>query len=76
MDYRETKHIFLFTGEVPIRSRYARLIVLMPPEPPKITQGAILNAVEDRDVNLECISTGGRPASEVDNYFIPYQHHR
>ncbi|XP_073965975.1 irregular chiasm C-roughest protein-like [Choristoneura fumiferana] len=52
-------------GEAPIRSRYARLVVLMPPEPPKIMQGAVLLAVEDREVNLECVSVGGKPAAEI-----------
>ncbi|XP_052747765.1 irregular chiasm C-roughest protein-like [Galleria mellonella] len=52
-------------GEQAIRSRYARLIVLMPPEPPKILQGPILQAIEDREVNLECVSVGGKPAAEI-----------
>ncbi|KAF9799004.1 hypothetical protein SFRURICE_011643 [Spodoptera frugiperda] len=51
--------------EPPIRSRYARLLVLVPPEPPKILKGPVLQAVEDREVNLECISVGGKPAAEV-----------
>ncbi|XP_063543466.1 irregular chiasm C-roughest protein-like [Cydia strobilella] len=52
-------------GEPPIRSRYARLVVLVPPEPPKILQGSTLLAVEDREVNLECVSTGGKPPAEI-----------
>ncbi|XP_022828784.1 irregular chiasm C-roughest protein-like [Spodoptera litura] len=52
-------------GEPPIRSRYARLLVLVPPEPPKILKGPVLQAVEDREVNLECISVGGKPAAEI-----------
>ncbi|KAL0810397.1 hypothetical protein ABMA28_010542 [Loxostege sticticalis] len=52
-------------GEPPIRSRYARLIVLTPPDPPKILQGPVLQAVEDSEVNLECVSVGGKPAAEI-----------
>ncbi|XP_059045852.1 irregular chiasm C-roughest protein-like [Achroia grisella] len=52
-------------GEQAIRSRYARLIVLMPPQPPKILQGPILESIEDREVNLECVSVGGKPAAEI-----------
>ncbi|KAG6444081.1 hypothetical protein O3G_MSEX003192, partial [Manduca sexta] len=51
-------------GEPPIRSRYARLIVLVPPEPPKILRGPVIQAVEDREVDLECVSVGGKPAAE------------
>ncbi|XP_022125300.2 irregular chiasm C-roughest protein-like [Pieris rapae] len=52
-------------GEAAIRSRYARLTVLVPPEPPKILKGPVLNAVEERDVDLECVSVGGKPAAEI-----------
>ncbi|KAL4707062.1 hypothetical protein ACJJTC_011388 [Scirpophaga incertulas] len=52
-------------GESPIRSRYARLIILTPPEPPKILQGPVFQAVEDSEVSLECISVGGKPAAEI-----------
>ena len=58
-------YLFLSTGEPAIRSRYARLLVLVPPDPPKILKGPVLQAVEDREVNLECISVGGKPAAEV-----------
>lgn len=57
--------LFLLTGEPPIRSRYARLLVLVPPEPPKILKGPVIQAIEDREVNLECISVGGKPPAEV-----------
>lgn len=60
-----TKNNILSTGEPAIRSRYARLLVLMPPDPPKILQGPVLQAVEDREVDLECVSVGGKPAAEV-----------
>ncbi|XP_045540671.1 irregular chiasm C-roughest protein [Papilio machaon] len=52
-------------GEPPIRSRYARLTVLVPPEPPRILQSPILQAVEDQEIDLECISVGGKPAAEI-----------
>ncbi|CAK1549214.1 unnamed protein product [Leptosia nina] len=52
-------------GETAIRSRSARLTVLVPPEPPKILKGPVLQAVEDRDVDLECVSVGGKPAAEI-----------
>lgn len=52
-------------GEAAIRSKYARLTVLVPPDPPKITKGPILEAVEDSEVMLECVSVGGKPAAEV-----------
>ncbi|CAG4974956.1 unnamed protein product [Colias eurytheme] len=52
-------------GEAAIRSRYARLTVLVPPESPKILKGPVLQAVEDRDVDLECVSVGGKPAAEI-----------
>ncbi|XP_053620761.1 irregular chiasm C-roughest protein-like isoform X2 [Plodia interpunctella] len=52
-------------GEPAIRSRYARLLVLMPPEPPQILQGSILNTVEEMEVDIECVSVGGKPAAEI-----------
>lgn len=48
-----------------IRSRFATLTVLVPPEPPKIIQGDFLVTTEDREIELECISVGGKPAAEV-----------
>lgn len=53
------------TGEPAIRSRYARLLILVPPEPPKILKGPVIQAVEDREVNVECVSIGGKPPAEV-----------
>lgn len=52
-------------GEPAIRSRSARLLILAPPEPPKILKGPVLQAIEDREVNLECVSVGGKPAAEI-----------
>lgn len=55
----------MFTGTPGIRSRFATLTVLVPPEPPKIIQGDFLVTTEDREIELECISVGGKPAAEV-----------
>lgn len=40
-------------------------MVLVPPEPPKIVQGDFMVTTEDREIELECVSVGGRPAAEV-----------
>ncbi|SPP88525.1 irregular chiasm C-roughest protein [Drosophila guanche] len=48
-----------------IRSTFAGLTVLVPPEAPKITQGEVIYATEDRKVEIECISVGGKPAAEI-----------
>lgn len=37
----------------------------MPPEPPRILQGDYLVTTEDREIELECVSVGGKPAAEV-----------
>ena len=53
-------------GVDPIRSRYATLTVLVPPEPPKLLPaGELHKTVEGRQVELRCESRGGKPASEV-----------
>ncbi|KAJ2943111.1 hypothetical protein O0L34_g18801 [Tuta absoluta] len=52
-------------GEPAIRSRYARLTVLVPPEPPRVLQGKYLSTIEDRNVKLECVSVGGKPPAEI-----------
>nr|XP_026483917.1 irregular chiasm C-roughest protein-like isoform X1 [Vanessa tameamea] len=52
-------------GEPAIRSRSARLTVLVPPEPPKILKGPTIEAVEEGEVTLECVSSGGKPAAEI-----------
>ncbi|EDV99713.1 GH12264 [Drosophila grimshawi] len=48
-----------------IRSTFAGLTVLVPPEAPKITQGDVIYATEDRKVEIECVSIGGKPAAEI-----------
>ncbi|ALC48823.1 kirre [Drosophila busckii] len=52
-------------GEQGIRSRFASLTVLVPPEAPKIAQGDFQVTTEDREIELECVSAGGKPASEI-----------
>ncbi|KAL7745407.1 hypothetical protein ACLKA6_015419 [Drosophila palustris] len=52
-------------GEQGIRSRFANLTVLVPPEAPKILQGDYLVTTEDREIELECVSMGGKPAAEI-----------
>ena len=37
----------------------------MPPEAPKIVQGEFMVTTEDREIELECISVGGKPAAEI-----------
>ena len=53
-------------GVKPIRSRYATLNVLVPPEPPQLMpKGEVFKTVEGRQVELRCESRGGKTASEV-----------
>ncbi|KAJ8959341.1 hypothetical protein NQ318_022027 [Aromia moschata] len=52
-------------GQPGIRSHVANLTVLVPPDPPKIVQGDYLYTTEDREIELECISYGGKPAAEI-----------
>jgi len=53
-------------GVRPIRSKFAKLTVYVPPGDPFIVQGHILEATEDREVRLECVSPGGKPAADID----------
>ncbi|XP_072933890.1 irregular chiasm C-roughest protein-like [Epargyreus clarus] len=52
-------------GEPAIRSRYARLTVLVPPEQPKIVEGNFYSTTEDKMIKLECVSVGGKPPAEI-----------
>ncbi|XP_063630500.1 irregular chiasm C-roughest protein-like isoform X2 [Cydia splendana] len=52
-------------GEPAIRSRYAKLTVLVAPNPPRIVQGAFIDATEEQPVDIECVSVGGKPAAEI-----------
>lgn len=44
--------------------------MLVAPDAPQITQGEHLSTTEDRDVELECVSRGGKPAAEVNCYSL------
>jgi hypothetical protein len=48
-----------------LRSRQAKLTILVPPDNPKITQGNHILTTEDREIELECVSKGGKPAAEI-----------
>jgi len=52
-------------GQPALRSRFARLSVLVPPQKPKILQGDFLVTTEDRELVIECISVAGKPPAEV-----------
>lgn len=53
-------------GVRPIRSKFAKLTVYVPPGDPFIVQGHMMEATEDREVRLECVSPGGKPAADID----------
>ncbi len=57
-------------GVSPIRSRDANLTVNVPPEPPIIINGDTLKTIEDREVEVKCVSRGGKPAAEVSLWLI------
>lgn len=57
-------------GEPGVRSRFAQLTVYTPPEPPRIVQGESLLTTEDREIELECISLGGKPPAEVEIIYL------
>ena len=52
-------------GVAPIRSRDAILTVNVPPEKPIIINGDTLRTTEDREVEIKCVSRGGKPAATV-----------
>lgn len=52
-------------GVDPIRSNDAKLTVTVPPEAPVIINGDLLRTTEDMEVEIECVSRGGKPAAEV-----------
>ena len=52
-------------GVDPIRSRDATLTVNVPPEPPMIINGDVLSTNEDREVEIKCVSRGGKPVPTV-----------
>ena len=59
-------------GVAPIRSRDAILTVNVPPEKPIIINGDTLRTTEDREVEIKCVSRGGKPAATVSTYFYIY----
>jgi hypothetical protein len=59
-------------GQPGLRSRSARLNVLVPPQKPKITQGDFLITTEDRKLVLECISIAGKPPAIVSTLYYAY----
>lgn len=61
----ERKLINFSSGQPGIRSKFATLNVLVPPEPPIISHGEFYLATEDQEFELECSSTGAKPAAEV-----------
>ncbi|XP_014206544.1 irregular chiasm C-roughest protein-like [Copidosoma floridanum] len=52
-------------GQPGLRSRFAKLSVLVPPQKPTILQGAFLSTIEDRKLVLECVSQAGKPPAEI-----------
>lgn len=50
----------------PIRSATARLIVLIPSGPPRITNGPSLTMTEGVEDNLRCEAEGGKPAAQLE----------
>ena len=49
----------------PIRSRYALVRVISPPQPPVLTAGPQLILRQGKVALLQCISKGGKPASVI-----------
>lgn len=58
-------------GQPGIRSQFAKLDVLVPPEVPRILQGDFMLSSEDKDIELTCISIGGKPAAKVKKNKLP-----
>ncbi|KAJ6639043.1 Irregular chiasm C-roughest protein [Pseudolycoriella hygida] len=52
-------------GQPGIRSKFATLTVVIPPEPPIISHGEFYLATENQEFELECSSNGGKPAAEL-----------
>lgn len=57
-------------GQPALRSRFAKLSVLVPPQKPKIVQGDFLITTEDRELVIECVSVAGKPPAEVKLSFL------
>lgn len=56
-------------GQPGIRSHFATLTVLVPPEAPRIllngTDSDFMLTTEGKEIKLDCISIGGKPAATV-----------
>lgn len=52
-------------GSPGLRSTFATLTVLQSPDAPQIQQGNRIDAVENGEISLMCISENGKPAAEV-----------
>ncbi|TMW40286.1 hypothetical protein DOY81_014634 [Sarcophaga bullata] len=48
-------------GQPAVRSTFAKITVLVPPEAPKISQGDVIYTTEDRKVDIECVSEEDLP---------------
>ncbi|KAL7029347.1 hypothetical protein ACKWTF_006201 [Chironomus riparius] len=48
-----------------LRSHAAKLTILVPPDNPKIIQGSHILTTEDSEIELECVSKGGKPPAEI-----------
>lgn len=59
-------------GQPALRSRFAKLSVLVPPQKPKILQGDFLITTEDRELVIECVSVAGKPPAEVSLSLSPF----
>lgn len=57
-------------GQPGIRSRFVRLTVLAPAQKPRITQGDFMLVTEQNEVEVECISVGGKPPAEVSETYL------
>lgn len=55
-------------GQPGIRSQFATLTVLVAPEPPRILQGDFYLTAENKDIELDCVSIGGKPAATVNGF--------
>ena len=48
-----------------LRSRKAKVEVLVPPQDPYINEGRVITVKESQDITLTCIAKGGKPAAKV-----------
>lgn len=52
-------------GQPGIRSRFVRVTVITAAEAPRITQGGYLLVTEHKEIEVECVAAGGKPAADV-----------